>query len=105
MDITAEKLIELGGYFSIIHQIKGRIRLRVNPKIKQHGETIRLEDIEALPQKIKGIKSLKINKIVGSLTIEYDPFIFPDHLWKDLVEGKNSEELLSIIRTLSKEFI
>ncbi|AFL68891.1 HMA2 domain-containing protein [Sulfurospirillum barnesii] len=105
MDITAEKLVELGRYFSIIHHIKGRIRLRVNPKIKCHGESVSLQDIEALPQKIEGIKSIKINKIVGSLTIEYDAHIFPDHLWKDLVHGENLEELVSMITRLSKEFI
>lgn len=105
MEITAEKLVELSHYFSIIHHIRGRIRVRVNPKIKHLGEHIRLEDIESLPQKIQGINSLKINKIVGSLTIEYDHSIFPDHLWEDLVSGKNAETLTQIMTKLSKELV
>lgn len=105
MSVDAQKLIDLATYFSIIHHIKGRIRLRVNPKIKECREDVSIEDIEAFPQKIKGIKSIKINKIVGSLTIEYDHTIFPTHLWDNLVQGKELDEILKIINTLLKECI
>lgn len=104
MNIDTQKLIELAAYFSIIHHIKGRIRVRVNPKIKACGEGISIEDIEALPQRIKGIKSIKINKIVGSLTIEYDPAVFPSHLWDNMIQGKELEEIVTIINSLLKEY-
>ncbi len=105
MEITAEKLVELGRYFSIVHHIKGRLRLRVDPKIRSHGEAVCIEDIEALPQKIEGIKSLKINKIVGSITIEYDPVVFPDRLWTNLVQGENLDEIIAVLTQLSKELV
>lgn len=105
MAITAEKLIECGRYFSLVHHIKGRVRLRVSPKIKEQDGDVTIEEIESLPQKINGIKSLKINKIVGSITIEYDPTIFPPHLWDNLVQGKELDEIVTIVNTLSKEFI
>ena len=47
MNVTAEKLIELGGYFSIVHHTRGRIRLRVSPKIKEHKHYVGVEDIES----------------------------------------------------------
>lgn len=103
MSITAEKLIELGKYFSVIHHIDGRIRLRVSPKIRERKEEVSISDIEAMPQKIKGIKSIKINKIVGSIAIEYDPAVFPSRLWNNLIEGKELDEIVSIVNTLSKE--
>jgi hypothetical protein len=105
MDINAQKLIELAAYFTIIHHIKGRIRLRASPKIEEQRECVTLKDIEALPSKIKGIKSIKINKIVGSVTIEYDAEIFPSYLWENLVHGNELDEIITIINTLSKEFI
>lgn len=105
MRVDAQKLIDLGAYFSIVHHIKGRIRLRVNPKIKECREDVSIEDIQTLPHKIKGIKSIKINKIVGSLTVEYEPTIFPAHLWENLVHGKELDEILKIINTLSKEYM
>jgi len=105
MNVTAEKLVELGSYFSIVHHIKGRIRLRVSPKIKEHKHHVGIEDIEALPARINGIKSIKINKMIGSLTVEYDHAIFPDHLWENLVKGEKLDEIITIIDQLAKEIV
>ncbi len=103
--ITAEKLVELAQYFTIIHHIKGRLRVRVSSKIKEQSEDVSMSDIEALPQKIEGIKKIKINKIVGSITIEYDNDVFPKELWDDLVNGEKPEEIVQIINKLYKEVI
>ena len=64
-----------------------------------------VEDIEALPARIHGIKSIKINKIIGSLTVEYDHAIFPHHLWENLVAGKEPDEIITIIEKLAKEIV
>ena len=103
--ITAEKLVELSKYFTTIHHIKGRLRVRVSSKIKEQSKDISISDIEELPQKIDGIKKIKINKIIGSITIEYDNNIFPKELWDDLIDGKNSQEVAQIINRLYKENI
>jgi len=102
--IDTKQLIELSSYFSIIHHTKGRIRVRVSPKIKQmNTKSISIDEIKSLSQKIKGITSIKVNKIVGSITINYDNTIFSDSLWVDLIEQKNLEHITSIINKLSKE--
>lgn len=101
--VTVEKIIEISSYLTLIHHTKGRIRVRVNPKIKEQSEDITLKDIEHIPQKIDGIKKVKINKIVGSITIEYDNTIFPDYLWKNLLNQENVEEIAEILNRLSKE--
>lgn len=101
--VTVDKIIEISSYLTLIHHTKGRIRVRVNPKIKEQSEDITLKDIEQIPQKIDGIKKVKINKIVGSITIEYDNTIFPDYLWKNLLNQENVEEIAEILNRLSKE--
>ncbi|RXJ67647.1 hypothetical protein CRV08_09765 [Halarcobacter ebronensis] len=101
--VTVDKLIEISSYLTLIHHIKGRIRVRVNPKIKEQSNKITLEDIEDIPNRIEGIKKIKINKIVGSITIEYDNGVFPDNLWIDLINQKNLEEIVEILNKLSKE--
>lgn len=101
--VTVDKIIEISSYLTLIHHTKGRIRVRVNPKIKEQSEDITLKDIEQIPQKIEGIKKVKINKIVGSITIEYDNTIFPDYLWKNLLNQENVEEIAEILNRLSKE--
>ena len=103
--INTEDIINIAGYFTIIHHVKGRLRVRVNPKITKESNSISLQDIEDLPKKIIGIKSIKINKIVASVTISYDPSIFPSSVWEDLVKGENQEEITELINKLAKEVV
>jgi hypothetical protein len=103
MHIKSEKIIEITSYFTIIHHIKGRLRVRVNPKIRELEDDVKMSDIEGLAHKIEGIKKIKINKVVASVTIEYDSEIFPMQLWEDLVAQRNIEELTQKINKLYKE--
>lgn len=101
--IKTEDIIKIARYFSIIAHTPGRIRVRVDSKIKKEGGNITIQDIENLAQKINGIKSIKVKKIIGSVTIMYDPNIFPSKLWEDLIKNENLEELTSLINKLAKE--
>jgi len=101
--ITAEKLVAMASYFTTIHHVKGRLRVRVSSRIKKESENVTLEDIKAIPDKINGIKKIKINKIVGSITIEYDNDIFKKELWDDLIAGENPEMIIPILNKLYKE--
>ena len=103
MEITPQKIVEIASYFTVIAHTKGRLRVRVNPKIKDEVSDVSLSDIETLPNKINGIKKIKINKIIASVTIEYDNDIFPKDKWDDLIKGQNIEEVVEIIEKLKKE--
>ena len=103
--ISTDEIINIAKFFSIIAHTPGRLRVRVNPKIKDSGRNISLGDIENLPNKIDGIKNIKINKIIASVTITYDPLIFKPKIWEDLVNQKNLDEISIIINNLAKEVI
>jgi len=103
--ISTEDIIKIASFFSIIAHTPGRLRVRVNPKIKDSGGNITIADIENLPNKIEGIISIKINKIIASVTIMYDPKIFSPKLWEDLIKNQNIEELTQLINRLAKEVI
>ncbi|PIF04570.1 MAG: hypothetical protein CSA86_01415 [Arcobacter sp.] len=103
MEITPQKIVEIASYFTVISHTKGRLRVRVNPKIKDEVSDVSLEDIETLPSKINGIKKIKINKIIASVTIEYENEIFPKERWDDLINGQNIDEVIEIIENLKKE--
>ena len=105
MDIKSEDIVRIASYMSIIHHTKGRLRVRVSPKIKNEARSVTLEDIEALPSKIDGIEKLKINKLVGSITITYDCEVFPYELWEDLIAGNNIEDITEKINNLYKEVV
>ena len=87
--ISTDEIINIAKFFSIIAHTPGRLRARVNPKIKDSGGNISLSDIENLPNKIDGIINIKINKIIASVTITYNPKIFERKIWEDLVNQKN----------------
>lgn len=101
--IKTEDLIKIARYFSIIAHTPGRLRVRVNPKIKEENGNITINDIEDLPNRIDGIKSIKVKKIIGSVTIIYDHNIFAPRLWEDLIKNENLDELLELINKLAKE--
>lgn len=103
--ISTDEIINIAKFFSIIAHTPGRLRVRVNPKIKDSGGNISLSDIENLPEKINGIISIKINKIIASVTITYNPKIFEPKIWEDLVNHKNLDEISILINNLAKEVV
>lgn len=103
--IDTQEIIKMASFFSIIAHTPGRLRVRVNPKIKDSGGNITIADIENLPNKIDGIISIKVNKIIASVTIMYEPNIFKPKLWENLVKNENIEELSILINKLAKEVI
>jgi hypothetical protein len=103
--VDTQKIIKVASYLNKIHHTKGRIRLRVSPKIKEEAGTITLADIKALPQKINGIEHIKINEMIGSITVKYDHSIFPYPLWEDLLAKRNTQEIANILTQLEKEVV
>ena len=103
--ISTDEIIKIAKYFTIIAHSPGRLRVRVNPKIKNESGNISLEDIENLPSKINGIESIKIKKIIASVTILYNPEVFPPKLWEDLINNENLDEITKLINSLAKEVV
>ena len=101
--VTVDKIIQIASFLTKVHHIKGRIRVRVSPDIKKHSHGVSINDIQDLPRKIQGIKSIKINKMIGSITVMYDNDIFPYELWEDLLFKRNLENLNHILNQLAKE--
>ncbi|MDY0052062.1 MAG: hypothetical protein RBR65_05910 [Aliarcobacter sp.] len=103
--ISTDEIINIARFFSIIAHTPGRLRVRVNPKITQSSGNISLSDIENLPNKIDGIINIKINKIIASVTITYNPQVFKPKIWEDLVKNENLDEISILINNLAKEVV
>lgn len=98
-------IVKVSKYFSKIHHIDGRLRVRVNPAIKDEIEGVSLKDIESISSKIAGIEQIKVNRVIASITIKYDSSIFSYQIWEDLLNQRNLEEILKEINRLSKEVL
>ena len=100
--LNGEKLLELSKYFTPVHHIKGRLRVRVSPSIVKEAEDISVKDIETLPEKIDGLKSVRVNKLAATVIIEYDNSVFPYELWDDFLHGRDLEKVRGVILSLEK---
>lgn len=95
--ITVEQIIEITAYFDPIHHTPGRLRVKVDRSIKSKVENVSFSDIERLPQRIAGLKKVKINKIAATATILYDPVIFEPVIWNDLLSRQNLDEIVELL--------
>ncbi len=62
-----------------------------------------MASLDDMIAQINGIKNVKFNKIIGSVTIEYDHEIFPKNLWEDLLKGQNLEEISAKVNEVARE--
>ena len=105
MQINVENLAKVASFFTPISHTPGRLRVRVNPKIKELSSNVNLGSIDETIAKIDGIKNVKLNKIIGSVTIEYDHAVFPKNLWDDLLGGRNLEALSNKINAAKEAYL
>ena len=103
MDIKTQTLAQVASYFSMIAHTNGRLRVRVSQKIKELSSSVNLASLDDMIAQINGIKNVKFNKLIGSVTIEYDHEIFPKNLWEDLLKGQNLEEISAKVNEVARE--
>ena len=103
MDIKTQTLAQVASSFSMIAHTNVRLRLRVSPKIKELSSSVNLASLDDMIAQINGIKNVKFNKLIGSVTIEYDHEIFPKNLWEDLLKGQNLEEISAKVNEVARE--
>ncbi len=102
-----ERLSGLIPRVRIAHQIPGRIRLKLTGPVSEHSvghfKAYFLRFSDALDD-IPGIRSVRINVLARSCTVEYDPGSIPDGAWSDLLAGARSERALSLVARLARKY-
>lgn len=116
MQITMADITQVAEFFSIVHHIPGRIRIRINitklPAIKKWAKETPLREILpqnesenfiiTLLQNLPAVKNIKVNAIVGSATIEYDKAIFEPSLWECWVKKENLEAICAKLNEMAQ---
>lgn len=88
MDSAAliDEFLELRDHLSLVHQVPGRIRLRLGagllPRATELGNGKLRQDLSAL----KGIREVRLNMAAASLVIEYDPRVMNQADWQAVFE-------------------
>ena len=100
--IVIKTIIELRQYISIVHHVKGRIRLRIaSTLIKKfsHVSVLELNSFICPVLAIEGVKEIQVVLIARSAVIHYDPYLISPDLWKVVLTG-DEEEVAKIVQTL-----
>ena len=84
-------LLPLRRYLTIVHLVRGRIRLRLSMagvRTAAPGTFERLQkEVAAAP----AIRSFRVNPAALSVTIEFDPDIIPADWWPSLLQADEEE--------------
>lgn len=91
----------------IAHHIKGRIRLKLDPSPSAPNlSSAGLQALQAVCDRIPGVRSVNFNLLARSCTVTYDPLLIPYEAWADLLAGRDSSSaraLESILYDTYKE--
>jgi hypothetical protein len=99
-----DELLALRRALGIVHQVPGRIRLRMGPAILQRAAAsgIGAEQAGAWLDAVPGIRGVRVNPLAASLVIEYDPKRIDPHWWERLILGEDDEALGLVMRLVSR---
>lgn len=92
MDKTdIDTLISLREYLSVAHHVPGRIRLKLNPAIRQALGLRDSSAIERAVQAVPGIRQVRLNTLAGSVVVEYASDIIQPVWWQTLLASDEQQ--------------
>lgn len=86
----------------IVHHIPGRVRLKLDWNAAGLGEA--LDDVGRFVRSVSnaaGIRSVNLNPLARSCTVEYDPTVISPAAWQDLVVGVRSAAADALLGALA----
>ncbi|MBA4194809.1 MAG: hypothetical protein C0451_09615 [Comamonadaceae bacterium] len=95
----------------LVHHIRGRVRLKLTglPDLRAvPTDQARARSVQAVLERVQGIRSLHLNPLALSCTVEYDPVLIPMQAWPDYVSGQDSAEarvLDGVLRSAYQEIV
>lgn len=85
LDVPA--LLELRHHLSIVHHVPGRIRLRFGSALWGHAAGVDRARLRTLLDGLEGIQEVRLNSVVASVVVQYDPGSIAPQEWETLVHG------------------
>lgn len=91
----------------IAHHLPGRIRLSFSGAAADRLPPVDMRRLQQLLESLEGVRTLRLNLLARSCTIEYDPQRIPDNAWADYLAGVDSAaaaEFDILLREKYREF-
>ncbi len=99
--MKTQDLIELRSLLSVAHHVPGRLRLRLNPKIRNHPAAKELESWNAGKT---GILATRLNPMARSLVIDYDIKKIDPAEFEEFLVSKNEDRVNELLQTYAALF-
>ena len=105
-----EKLQQFTTCIEIAHHIPGRIRMRLLldelPALDTPIESLvsRVRDFKDALEDSPGIRSIRVNALARSCTIEYDHRAIPFQAWPDFLSGVRSDASAVLGRIIADKY-
>ncbi|GHU19900.1 hypothetical protein FACS189475_07910 [Betaproteobacteria bacterium] len=105
-----EKLQQLSSCIEIVHHVPGRIRLRLLddlPSLNVNAESLisRAQALKDTLDDLPGIRSIRVNALARSCTIEYDHRNIPFQAWPDFLGCVQSDAAAVLRRIISAKYL
>ena len=105
---VVEKLQRFGACVHIAPHLPGRIRLRLCelPALDEKEQSLlaQARDFRDLLDSIPGIRSVRVNLLARSCTVEYDRAVIPFQAWPDFLAGVRSDEAGVLITIIEEKY-
>ncbi len=89
----------------IAHHVRGRIRLRLEAEVEELPRAAAdLKHFQALFEDSPGVRSIRVNPLARSCTVEYDPAVIPCAAWNDFLAGIPSTAAVALENLLRHKY-
>jgi len=89
--LSIDQMLELRRHLAIVHQVPGRVRLRVTPSLFTRMRGIDTGSLQGALAALQGIRDIRVNPAAATVVIEYDPARLHPRTWEALVGGSEAE--------------
>lgn len=101
--MTREELLELRSLMSIAHHIPGRLRLRLDPRIRQHPAAGALENLTK-HNPDSPLTGVRINPMARSLVLGYDAERIDPAMLEEFLTSGNMERVNAVADDVATMF-
>ncbi len=104
-DGFAQLRARVAAAIGIAHHVRGRIRLRLETEIEELPKAAAdLKHFQALFEGSPGVRSIRVNPLARSCTVEYDPAVIPGAAWNDFLAGTQSTAAVALETLLRQKY-